>query len=82
MSKYRVCSLNLQVNAVDVALKINLTCLIENVDFTENILKIANNGYMPVETFGEYLYIFVTEAETTDNLSEQKIKGNLIFFAS
>jgi hypothetical protein len=61
-------------------LKIDFTCLIENVDFTEKILKIANNGYMPAETFGDFLYIFVTEAETTDNLSEQKIKGNLISF--
>lgn len=63
-------------------IKIDFTCLIEDTDFTENILKIANNGYMPVETFGEYLYIFVTEAETTDNLSEQKIKGNLILFTT
>jgi len=56
-----------------------LTGLIENTDFTENILKVKNNNYMP-SSFGENLYIFVTEAETTNKLSEQKIKGNLIYF--
>ncbi len=53
-------------------LKINFTCLIDETDFTEKILKINYKG--------EDLFIFVTEAETTDNLSEQKIKGNLIYF--
>lgn len=52
--------------------KITFTALIDELDFTEKILKIVHNGI-------EY-YIFVTEAETTDNLREQKIKGNLIEF--
>ena len=53
-------------------IKINFTCLIDETDFSESILKINHNGVD--------LFIFVTEAETTDNLSEQKIKGNLIYF--
>jgi len=55
-------------------LKISFTCLIEDTDFTQNILKINYQG--------DDLFIFVTEAETTDNLKEQKIKGNLISFPS
>lgn len=55
-------------------LKINFDCLIGDTDFTESILKINYKG--------EDLFIFVTEAQTTDNLDEQKIKGNLIYFPS
>jgi hypothetical protein len=53
-------------------IKISFSCLISDTDFTESILKINHNSVD--------LYIFVTEAETTDNLEEQKIKGNLIYF--
>jgi hypothetical protein len=53
-------------------LKATFSALIDNVDFSEKILKITQDST-------DY-YIFVTEAETTDNLSEQKIKGNLIYF--
>jgi len=45
----------------------NFTALIDNVDFSENILKITHNS--------EIIYIFVLEAETTDKLTEQKIRG-------
>lgn len=54
--------------------QVSFTCLLSDVDFTENILKLTNGD--------EEMFIFVTEAETTDKLSEQKIKGNLIYFAS
>ena len=50
----------------------NLTCLIDDVDFSENILKINDNG--------TDIYLFVIDAETTDKLSEQKIKGLKIQF--
>lgn len=53
-------------------IKINLTILSDQVDFSEKILKITRNG--------EEIYIFVTEAITTDKLEEQKIKGNIIYF--
>jgi hypothetical protein len=45
----------------------NLTCLIDDVDFSENILKINHEG--------EDVYLFVINAETTDNLSEQEIRA-------
>jgi hypothetical protein len=48
-------------------IEINFTCIMETVDFSEKILKITHNS--------EIIYIFVTEAETMDNLREQKIKG-------
>ena len=51
-----------------------LTCLITDTDFTSKILNVVYEG--------EEIYIFVTEAQTTDNLDEQKIKGNLIQFPS
>ena len=54
-------------------LKVNFSCLTSEIDFSEKILKITHNN---VE-----LFIFVTETKTTDNLDEQKIKGNLIFFS-
>lgn len=53
-------------------LKIELAALIDEIDFSKKILKINHEG--------AELYIFVTEAETTDSLNEQKIKGNLINF--
>lgn len=53
-------------------LRIELTCLLDEIDFSEKILKITHNG--------EDIYIFVVEAETTDKLNEQKIKGNVINF--
>jgi len=59
-------------NAKILPLKIEFSCLITDTDFTEKILKITHNSVD--------LYIFVTEAQTTDNLEEQKIKGNLIYF--
>jgi len=43
----------------------NFTALIDDVDFSENILKINDNG--------TDVYLFVINSETTDNLSEQKI---------
>jgi hypothetical protein len=50
----------------------DITCLIDNIDYTEKILKINNNG--------DIVYLFVIDAETTDKLSEQKIKGLKIQF--
>ena len=50
----------------------NFTCLLDSVDFSESILKINHNG--------EDVYLFVFEAETTDKLSEQKIKALKIQF--
>jgi hypothetical protein len=50
----------------------DFTCLIDNIDYTEKILKINNNG--------DIVYLFVIDAETTDKLSEQKIKGLKIQF--
>jgi hypothetical protein len=50
----------------------DLTCLIDSIDYTEKILKINNNG--------DIVYLFVIDAETTDKLSEQKIKGLKIQF--
>lgn len=81
-------SFNLQINGVNqfddfvfsgngariLPLKIEFTCLIQNVDFAEKILTLNFKG--------TDIYIFVTEVQTTDKLIEQKIKGNLIFFAS
>lgn len=81
-------SFNLQINGVNqfddfvftgngariLPLKIEFTCLIQNVDFAEKILTLNFKG--------TDIYIFVTEAQTTDKLIEQKVKGNLIFFAS
>ena len=43
------------------------TCIIDMVDFSENIIKINHEG--------EDIYIFVTIATTTDKLTEQKITG-------
>jgi len=48
-------------------IEFNFTCALENIDFSENILKLTYNS--------EIIYIFVVEAETTDSLSEQKIRG-------
>jgi len=45
----------------------NFTCLIDDVDFSENILKINHEG--------ADVYLFVINAETTDNLSEQEIRA-------
>jgi hypothetical protein len=53
-------------------LKVELTALIEEIDFSKKILKITEDN-------AEY-FIFVTECETTDNLDEHKITGNLIYF--
>jgi hypothetical protein len=50
----------------------DFTCLIDSIDYTEKILKINNNG--------DIVYLFVIDAETTDKLSEQKIKGLKIQF--
>ncbi len=50
----------------------NFTCLLELTDFSENILTINYNN--------EDVHLFIIEAETTDNLSEQKIKGLKIQF--
>ena len=50
----------------------DFTCLIDSVDFTEKILKINNNG--------DIVYLFVIDSETTDKLSEQKVKGLKIQF--
>jgi hypothetical protein len=50
----------------------DLTCLIDSIDYTEKILKINNNG--------DIVYLFIIDAETTDKLSEQKIKGLKIQF--
>ena len=50
----------------------NFTALIDNVDFSENILKINHKG--------EDVYLFVIEAETTDRLTEQTIRGLKIQF--
>lgn len=50
----------------------DFTCLLDSVDFSEKILKINHNG--------ADVYIFVINAETTDNLSEQKISGLKIQF--
>ena len=48
-------------------IEVNFTCLLDTVDFSEKLLKITHNS--------EIIYIFVTEAETTDSLQGQKIKG-------
>jgi len=48
-------------------IEFNFTCALENIDFSENILKLTYNS--------EIIYIFVVEAETTDSLTEQKIRG-------
>jgi hypothetical protein len=48
------------------------TALIDDVDFSEKILKINHND--------EDVYIFVTNAETTNQLREQKITGLKIQF--
>ena len=45
----------------------NFTCLIDNVDFSEKILKINHEG--------KDVYLFVINADTTDNLSEQEIRA-------
>lgn len=50
----------------------NFTCLLDSVDFSEKILKINDKG--------TDIYLFVINAETTDNLSEQKISGLKIQF--
>ena len=53
-------------------IKYEFTCLIDNLDFSESILKINHNG--------EDVYLFVFNAETTDRFSEQKISGLKIQF--
>jgi hypothetical protein len=50
----------------------NFTALIGDIDFSEKILKLV----LPSET----VYLFVVEAETTDKLTEQKIKALKIQF--
>lgn len=50
----------------------NFTCLIDEIDFSEKILKINDNG--------TDVYLFVINAETTDTLSEQKIQALKIQF--
>lgn len=50
----------------------DFTCLLDSVDFSEKILKINDKG--------TDIYLFVINAETTDNLSEQKISGLKIQF--
>lgn len=45
----------------------NFTCLIDDIEFSENIISIDHEG--------ETVKLFVIEAETTDNFSEQKIKA-------
>lgn len=50
----------------------NLTGLIDNVDFSEKIIKINHEG--------ADVYLFVFDAETTDQLNEQTIKGLKINF--
>jgi hypothetical protein len=49
-----------------------LTCLIDDVDFSESILKINHQD--------EDIYLFVIDSETTDKLTEQTIKGLKIQF--
>jgi len=60
---------DLELNEIPLLLPIeyNFTCLIDDVDFSENILKINHEG--------EDVYLFVINAETTDNLSEQEIRA-------
>lgn len=65
---------NLTLNETPRLLPIqyDFTCLLDSVDFSEKILKINDNG--------TDVYLFVINAETTDNLSEQKISGLKIQF--
>lgn len=65
---------NLTLNETPRLLPIqyDFTCLLDSVDFSEKILKINDNG--------TDIYLFVIKAETTDNLSEQKISGLKIQF--
>jgi hypothetical protein len=53
-------------------LSYTFTALIDDIDFSEKILKINHND--------EDIYIFVTSAETTDQLREQTITGLKIQF--
>ena len=55
-------------------IKAELTGILNAQDYSEKLITI-NDGTTD-------LYIFVTEVKTGDNLSEQKITGNLIYFAS
>ena len=50
----------------------NFTALIDDIDFSEHILKINHNE--------QDVYLFVIEATTTDTLSEQQIRGLKIQF--
>lgn len=50
----------------------DFTCLLDSVDFSEKIISIVHEG--------EVIDLFVINAETTDNLSEQKISGLKIQF--
>lgn len=59
--------------------KVTFKGLVDEVDFSEKIIKINNNTPIALN-FSEEKYIFVTEAVTTDNLNEQQITGNLIYF--
>lgn len=59
-------------NAKILPLKVEFTALLPEIDFSKNILKITEDN--------TEFYIFVTECETTDNLDEHKITGNLIYF--
>ena len=65
-------NLTLNVTPRLLPIQYDLTCLIENVDYSEKILKINDNG--------TDVYLFVINAETTDNFSEQKISGLKIQF--
>ena len=46
---------------------VNFTCAIDLIDYSENILKINHKG--------EDMYVFVTNAKTTDDINEQQITG-------
>jgi len=59
-------------NARIQPLKVEFTALLPEIDFSKKILKITEDNT-------EY-FIFVTECETTDNLDEHKVTGNLIYF--
>jgi hypothetical protein len=62
------------INPRILPLKIKITGIIDSLDFSEKIIEITHEG--------QELYIFVTSAKTTDNLNEQKIEGNIIYFAT
>ena len=73
VKQFDVLPLSTETENYLLPLKVSFSCLINEVDFTSKILKVTHNGVD--------LYVFVTDAQTTDSLEEQKITGNLIYFA-